>query len=139
MAIDEVQPDEAGAKLVSSQEPKARRALSRLKRELTDEELSSPGVQKLLLDSLERAEEENTDLKSFRDRYYDSDKQRGILGEKLKTHIALDVVSTGCIAVGAAAIVYAPVAWEHQPNGEIALGFGIVMTIVGTIAKLVRP
>lgn len=139
MPIDEVQPDDSGAKPVSSQEPKTRRALSRLKRELTDEELNSSGVPKLLLDSLERAEEENAELKSFRDKYYESDKQKAILGEKLKTRVALEIVSTGCVAVGAAAIVYAPVGWEHQPNGEIALGFGIVMTIVGIVAKVVRP
>jgi len=139
MPIDEVQPDEAGAKPVSSQEPKTRRALSRLKRELTDEELSSPGVQKLLLDSFERAEEENAALEPFRDKYYESDKQKCILGEKLKTHVGLELVSTGCVAVGAAALVYAPIAWAHQPDGEIALGFGIVMTIVGVVAKVVRP
>jgi len=139
MPIDEVQPEEAGASPVSSQEPKARRALSRLKRELTDDELASPGVQKLLLDLLERTEEENSALKRFRDQYYQSDKQKDILAEKLKTHVALEVVSTGCVAVGAAAIVYSPVAWEHQPNGVIALGFGIVMTIVGIVAKVVRP
>lgn len=139
MPIDEVQPDEAGAKPVSSQEPKARRALSRLKRELTDEELSSPGVQKLLLDSLERAAEENATLEPFRDKYYESDKQKCILEEKLKTHVALELVSTGCVAVGAAALVYAPIAWANQPDGGIALGFGIVMTLVGVVAKVVRP
>jgi len=139
MPTDEVQPDDAGAEPVSLQQPKARRALSRLKRELTDEELSSPGVQKLLLDSLERSEEENAALKRFRDKFYESDKQKGVLEEKLKTHVALEMVSTGCIAVGAAALVYVPVAWAHQPDGGIALGFGIVMTIVGVAAKWVRP
>lgn len=139
MATNELQPDEAGAKLVSTPEPKARRALSLLKRELTDEELASSGVQKLLLDALERAAEENEELKPFRDRYYQSDKQRAILDEKLKTRVALEIISTGCIAIGAAAIVYAPVAWEHQPDGGIALGFGIALTIAGIIAKVVRP
>lgn len=139
MPTNEIQPDEVGAELVSTQEPKARRALSRLKRELTDEELSSTGVQKLLLDSLEHAEEENTALRGFRDKYHESDKQKGVLEEKLKTHIAVELISTGCIAVGAAAIVYAPVAWEHAPDGHVLLGFGIVLTLVGVFAKVIRP
>jgi hypothetical protein len=139
MPIDDIQPDEVGAKPVSTQELKSRRALSRLKRELTDEELSSSGVQKLLLDLLERTEEENSALKSFRDGYYESDKQKEVLEEKLKTRVALELVSTGCVAAGAAAITYAPVAWTNHPNGEIALGLGFVLTIVGVIAKVVRP
>ena len=38
---------------------KGRRAFSKLRRELTDEELSSPAVQRLLLDDIERLEKEN--------------------------------------------------------------------------------
>jgi hypothetical protein len=139
MASDEVQPDEAGAHPVSSLAPKSRRALSRLKRELTDEELSSPGVQKLLLDALEQAVEENGELRCFRDKYYESDKQNGVLREKFKTHVAVEALSLGSLSIGAAAIVYAPIAWPHQPDGWVSLGFGIALTIVGVVAKVVRP
>jgi len=139
MASNEVQPDEVGAEPVSISEPKVRRALASLKRELTDEELASPGVQKLLLDLLQRAEEENVALKRFRDKYYESDKQKGILEEKLKRRVALEVISTAGVAVGAAAIVYAPVAWAHEPGGAILLGFGLILTIGGVAAKGIRP
>lgn len=138
MADKETQPDEAGAEPVLQREPKVRRALASVKRELTDEELASPGVQKLLLDMLQRAEEENAALKPFRDKYYEADKQKGILEEKLKLHVAFEVISTAGIAVGAAAIVFAPFAWAHEPDGAIALGFGIVCTIGGIVAKVIR-
>lgn len=140
MPIEENQPDESAAQVLGfMQAPKPRRALSRLKRELSDEELGSTGVQKLLLDSLEQAREENSELKSFRDKFYECDKQVGVLKEKFKTDVAVEVVSIGSLAIGAAAIVYAPVAWAHQPDGWIALGFGIVLTIVGIVAKVIRP
>jgi hypothetical protein len=137
MAIDEVQPDEVGAQPIPLQEPKARRAFSRLKRELTDEELTSPGVQKMILDSLERSEEEAAELKRFRDKFYESDKRNGVLEERFRTKIALEVISTGCVAIGAASLVYAPEAWKSQPDGWFALAFGIVLTLVGIFAKVI--
>jgi hypothetical protein len=139
MLADEVQPSEAGAQPVPLQEPKVRRVLSRLKRELTDDELSSTGVQKMLLDSLERAEEEVAELRAYRDKYYEADKRNGVLQERFKTKIAMEVISTGTIAVGAAAFVYAPEAWKSPPNGWIAVAIGIVTTVAGTIAKVIHP
>lgn len=139
MFVNETQPDEAGAQPVAANTPKSRRALSRLKRELTDEELGSSGVQKMLLESLERAEEENSDLKSFRDKYYQADKLIGIVQEKLKVSVASEVVSMGSLAVGAAALGYAPSLWQTQPSGWIVLTFGAVLTVVGIVAKVIRP
>jgi hypothetical protein len=137
--VTETQPDEAGAVPVSgTNSPKSRRALSRLKRELTDEELSSAGVQKMLLEYLARAEEENEELKTFRDKYYHVDKQLGILQEKLKTSAASEVVSMGSLAAGAAAMAYSPTLWASQPSGWIVLAFGVVLTAVGIFAKVIR-
>jgi hypothetical protein len=138
--VTEIQPDEVGAVPVSgTNSPKvSRRALSRLKRELTDEELSSAGVQKMLLESLARAEEENEELKTLRDKYYGADKQLSVLQEKLKTSAALEVVSMGTLAAGTAAMAYAPTLWASQPSGWIVLAFGVVLTAVGIFAKVIR-
>lgn len=85
MPIEDVQPDEAGSKpIIAEDAPKSRSALSRLKRELSDEELKEPGVQKMLLDSLFRAEEDNARLMSLRDKYHEADKQNCVLNEKMK-------------------------------------------------------
>lgn len=139
MPINENQPDETGAEPVTANAPKSRRALSHLKRELTDEELGSSGVQKMLLEMLERAEEENIDLKSFREKYYQLDKQLGVMQEKLKVAIASEVVSMGSLAIGAAALAYAPSLWASQPSGWIVLASGVVLTVVGIVAKVIRP
>jgi hypothetical protein len=136
--VDENQPDEVGSEPIAGELPKSHRALSRLKRELTDDELGSPGVQKMLLDFLERAEEDNVDLKPFREKYYQTDKQNGVLQEKLRFRTAADIVSMGSLAVGAAALGYAPSVWASQPSGWIALAFGILLTLVGILARVVR-
>jgi serine phosphatase RsbU (regulator of sigma subunit) len=138
VAAEELQPDDRGASPALSPENKTGRAFSRLKRELTDEELATPGVTKMFLEELERRREENSALESFRDRFYNADKELSIAKEKLKSSLSADIISTACLAVGAAALVYAPVVWTTQPSGWIALIFGAVLTIAGIIAKLIR-
>jgi hypothetical protein len=138
MPHDENQPDEVGSQPIAAEAPKAHRAFSRLKRELTDEELGSSGVHKLLLELLQRAEEDNVDMKPFRDRYYQADKQNGVLQEKLKSNLATEVISMGSLTVGAVALGYAPSLWKSQPGGWLAVVFGLVLIGGGIIAKAVR-
>jgi hypothetical protein len=98
MATVDQQPDESGSKPITPEDvPKSHRALSRLKRELSDDELSSWGVQKLLLDYLERAGEENAELKPFREKYHQADKRLGVLEEKLKSNTAVEILSSGSL------------------------------------------
>jgi hypothetical protein len=138
MATPETQPDEVGAQPIAIQTPKARPAFSALKREVTDKELSQSGTQKLLLDNLERAEEENTALKSFRDKYYETDKKLAVLEEKFKTNTAAEILSLGTITIGAAILVYVPELWDEQPAGWFALVIGFVLVGVGIFAKWTR-
>jgi hypothetical protein len=138
MSTSQTQPDEQGAQPVEALIPKTRKALSRVKRELSEEDLATPGVQKMLIEELERAEEENNELKAFRDKFYVADKDLAVSKQKLKGWSSMEIISTACIAIGAAALVYVPEAWKTQPSGWIALVFGAVLTIVGIVAKAIR-
>ena len=135
----DTQPDEAGSNPITGEEtPKSHRAFSRLKRELSDDELGSPGVQKLLLDYLAQAEDENATLKSFRDRFHEADKRNGVLEEKLKIDTSAEVISMASLAVGAAALGYAPSLWPTPHDGPFALTFGTVLIAAGILAKVIR-
>ncbi|HUA22084.1 MAG TPA: hypothetical protein VMU80_18165 [Bryobacteraceae bacterium] len=138
MPSDDLQPDESGASPAHSPESKAGRALSRVKRELTDEELASPGALKMILEEIERQREETAELRTYRDKFYESDKKLAIINEKVKGGLAVEIVSTACLAVGAAAIGYAPATWSSQPSGWITLAFGAVLILGGIISKAVR-
>ncbi len=139
MPQPDLQPDEAGAKPVTVDEsPKSRPAFQSLKRDLTQDDLASPGVQKMLLDSVLQADIEISALRSFREKFHESDKQNAILGEKLKSNRAAEALSTGTIAVGAAAWGYAP-AFSASPTQQYVLvAFGLVLVVVGVIAKVAR-
>ena len=138
MSDSQPQPDEVGARPVDAPLPKSRKALARVQRELSQEDLATPGVQKMLIEELERAEEENNELKMFRDKFYTSDKELAVTKQKLKGWTAMEIISTACIAAGAAAFAYAPEASMTKYGGWVAAAFGFVLTGIGIIAKAIR-
>ena len=138
MVAQDVQPEDTGAVAARAPVSKVRRALSSLKRELSDDDLASPGTQKMLLEELERLTEENSSLSSFRSLFHESDKKVAILGEKQKKNISFEVISGACLAIGSASLGYAPSVWDHPPSGPILIAFGVVLTIGGVVAKAIR-
>jgi hypothetical protein len=115
-----------------------RTSFARLRRELSEEELASPAVQRLLLDDIDRLEGELNQLGEFRARFHECDKHCGILQQRVKIHLAQEVVHLSCFSVGSAAIGYAYNLWHHQPAGWIALAFGVVLVGMGIAAKVLR-
>ena len=118
--------------------PKSRRTLSRVRRELSEEELTSPAVQRMLIGEIERLDEERAELIDYRERFYGAERRAAILEEKTKASIASDIIFGTCLTVGAAAIGYAPATWTQQPTGWIFLILGGLLIIGGTIARGVK-
>jgi hypothetical protein len=101
--------------------------------------LSSPAVQRLLIDDIERLEKENGKLGDYQDSYYEADKKAAVLTEKLKTNVAQDVIFGVCLTVGAALIGFAPSIWTPgKPNGWISIALGVVLIIGGIASKVVK-
>jgi len=88
MSGPEVQPEESGARPATPPTQKARKALSHLKRELSDDDLAQPGVQKLLINNLDEIEEQNVELCEYRDRFYEADKRLAVLTEKQRVRVS---------------------------------------------------
>ncbi|MEK6408820.1 MAG: hypothetical protein AABN34_18005 [Acidobacteriota bacterium] len=115
-----------------------RQALRDIRRELTDEELSSPGVQKLLLDDLERAESESEVLRSYVDRFHESDKRAAILEVQLRGSNAFEILFGTGIGLGGAIMGLAPLFWSDQPKGALALALGMLLAIGSIIGRVIR-
>jgi hypothetical protein len=92
----------------------------------------------MILEEIERLSDENGRLSSFEDDFHRVDKDLAVVKEKQKRNIAAEIVSGSCLAVGAAALGYAPAVWASPPSGAIALVFGAVLTISGIIAKAIK-
>lgn len=116
-----------------------RKSLTSARRELSEKEFSSPAVLKLILDDLDRLEEDKSELASFREEYHRVDKAVAVLTEKFKTNVALEVLSLGSITVGAAAIGYAPNVWNAGGvTPYLLLAFGVLLVASGIGAKAVK-
>ncbi len=115
-----------------------RRAFRSLRRELTDEELANTGVQKLLLDAIERSEGECLDLRDYVKRYYEVDKEKEILKERLRSATSIEIAFGVGTALGGAIIGLAPFFWDHQPQGHIALGIGIFLIVAASAIRVIK-
>ena len=115
-----------------------RQALRDLRRQLTDQDLTSPGAQKLLLDELERVDAECELLRGYVTRFHDADKRAAVLEERLRTQTALEVAFGVGVGVGGAIVGLAPSFWASPPRGYIALGVGLLLVLGGTVARVVK-
>ena len=141
MSLDDpndLAPEDTGESSAPSSPKKGRQAFKTVTRELSEEDLANPAVQKLLLDDLDRLETENEEHKRYREKFHDADKRVAVLEEKGKTAVAIEILSGACLTIGAAALGYAKVLWSSQPSGWMALVFGFVLLISGIVAKVVK-
>ena len=115
-----------------------RQALRDLRRQLTDEDLASPGVQKLLLDDLERADAECDLLNGYVTRFHEADKRAAILEERLRTQTALEVTFGVGVGLGGAIMGLAPSLWNTPPFGSLAIAVGILLSLGATVARVIK-
>jgi hypothetical protein len=92
----------------------------------------------MLIEELERAEDEILELRAFRDKFYATDKDLAVSVQKVKGWTSMEIISTACIAAGAAAFAYAPELTKTQYGGWVAGAFGLILTAMGILAKAIR-
>lgn len=114
-------------------------AFRRIPRELTEEELANSAVQKLLVGNLDRLETEKEEYRLYMERFHEADKKVAVLEQKSRTALALDIIFGGCLTVGGSVIGLSHGLWSHQPFGWIVLVAGVVMLIIGIVAKVKAP
>lgn len=115
-----------------------RLALRDLRRQLTMEELASPGAQKMLLEELERADAECESLRAYETRYHEADKRAAVLEERLRTQTALEIAFGVGVALGGAIMGLAPGLWTLRPFGHLALLVGAVLVVGASVARVVK-
>ena len=77
-------------------------AFKNLQRDLSQDDLNSSGTQKMLLAELERLERINGELEEFKNDYYQADKEREVLKEKLKRDTATDILYSASLTMSSA-------------------------------------
>ncbi|MGH8219045.1 MAG: hypothetical protein ACREUT_10850 [Steroidobacteraceae bacterium] len=135
MAIPRTPADAEPAPSEATQEfaSKGRQSFAGVRRNLSEDELKSPGVQKMLLDDIERLEKEVSELRNFRNRFYAEETKCAVLRERRTRSTAIEVVHITCLAIGSVLITYAFSFWTVQPLGWISVISGFVL-LSGSIA-----
>jgi len=116
-----------------------RAAFRDVRRQLTDDELKSSGVQKLLLDMLQDADEEREALKSYVGLFHETDKVAAVLSEKVKTQTSVEVFFGVGVGLGGAIIGLVPFLWGDKPEYGVITGIvGLVLMIGATIGRIIK-
>lgn len=115
-----------------------RQAFRDIRRQITEADLANPGVMRLVLENLERADAECEILSGFVDRYYAADKQAAVLNEKLRTQTALEVLFGIGVGLGGAIVGITPLFWDGTSKGPITLAVGLLLVGGSTVARIVK-
>lgn len=87
---------------------KTKSHFSKLRTELTDDDLQSTGVQKMLLADIVRLEDELIQKNSYQDKFYQADKKSAVLEEKQKTFLLSEILYSTSLTIGAVLMGLAP-------------------------------
>ncbi|HUW61910.1 MAG TPA: hypothetical protein VMZ06_12995, partial [Candidatus Bathyarchaeia archaeon] len=111
-----------------------RAAFRDVKRQLSDEELKSSGVQRLLLDMLEQADEALGSLQPYVERFHAADKSVAVMTERLRRNTTLEVFFGVGVGLGGAIIGLAPFFWTQSPQyGQVTAIIGFLLAVGATV------
>ena len=124
----------------TSDEPEQRRppigrAFLRLRRELNEKELADPGVQRLILDDIERLRQEVTDLTEFREKYHAAARERAVLDEQLKQKPAVEILQDVAFGVGFFLMGLVHSAWNVRPLMYFIVAGGVILVVAAFVTK----
>lgn len=128
-------PDSLGVSVPASGR---RQAFRDIRRQLTDEDLANPGVQRIILDELERADEQCEVLQTYVNRFHDADKRAAILEVSARNQRAIDVFFGVGVGLGGTLMGLAASVWQEGWLGLIVLAVGIVLVLGAVVARAVK-
>lgn len=145
---EDVQKDIGSKKLTTNSVSIPVSPYSNIQRSITEEDLKSPAVQRILLSEVDKLENKTNNLEmslkemylengNIRDSFHSVDKEKSILEEKLKTNKAQEVLYSFCLTSGSIIIGLAKTVWDKGLGG-IFLALGLFLIIGGLITKIIR-
>lgn len=111
-----------------------RKSLSNLQRELSEDELKSPAVQRILVEDNENLVMEVRELSRFRDRFHSADKSVAVLEERLRGSWTRDA----CLGGGALIVGVASSHDLSSPAWWIVGGLGVVLVSLPLLIPLLK-
>lgn len=109
-----------------------------LKRNLSEKELMNIGSVNLMIDDIDRMETEISELRQFRTKFHENDKDLAVLKEKLSAYKLSELSYNISISLGALLVGSAKALWSVEYFGLLALTGGLALWLAGTAMKFGR-
>lgn len=113
-----------------------KKPFSKLAVEITDEDLKSSGVQKLLLAEISKLEHHASKYDYCRDELAMARQRCAVFEERNNKHAILEVLYSAGLGVGAVLIGLTPSVGSSSYAPLVVLGLGVVLMLVAVVAKL---
>jgi hypothetical protein len=110
---------------------------SRIRREISEDDLSSPAVQRILLGEVDKLQSQVNDLEVIETQFHVVDKKSAVLEEKLKAVNSQEVLYSLCLTIGAAVIGLSSMIWE-KGYGWIAITIGSLLLVGGIVSRVMK-
>lgn len=107
-----------------------------IKRELTQEDLNNPAVQRILLSENDKLEHKAHQLDKVLNEYHVIDKECSILREKLDNYSKFDIVYSISITIGSGLMGLSSIYWAT--DGYVIFLIGLVLTLAGIAVKIFK-
>ena len=123
---------ETGAKPVPDRDKKR---FSSISRALNPSELGTKGVQKMLLNHIDRLEEQMINLSECNSKLAVAEKEKAVLEQKLKVAVSADVIFGASLTLGSILLGVCPSLWKNPPFGHLVLVVGVAMVLAGIVSR----
>ena len=115
-----------------------RQAFRDIRRQLTDDDLANSGVQRLILDELERADEQCEVLQTYVSQFHEADKRAAILEITARSEKTVEILFGVGVGLGGTLIGLTPSVWQEGYSGIIVLAVGVVLVVGAVLARVVQ-
>lgn len=110
---------------------------SNLRRQLSEDDLNSPGTQRLILAELDKYDECKQELNFYKEAYHRKDKENAVYRQQLYSNKAFDIVYSFLLAVGPAILGLTPMVMTiNVVLGWIMIVLGSICLISGVLTKV---
>ena len=110
---------------------------SQIRREISEKDLESPAVQRLLLGEVDRLKYQVEKLEAVERQFHLIDKKCSVQEEKIKALMSQEVLYGFCLTVGAAIMGLSSLVWE-KGAGWSAIFIGLALIIGAVLSKVIK-
>lgn len=118
---------------------KATRSVFRgVRKELSDDELGSPGVIRLIIDDLAHLDEVSASLEYYRDKFHGVDKELAVARQRLRASWASDIIFGAGTTLGGMLVALAQRSSVSPWMNHLLTAIGVFVVLSGVMARVIR-